>query len=225
MSVQFEIGYHAALTEQANGGLLDAEQLAYVVAANMAQDLLQTSSFVHFDNCDFPGGIDHVAAEWAIIDGVGSRFAEPALAAFGALLHTTQDFYAHSTWIELHADQSPIPVWDQTLASLPPAIVSGTWWLGSPKLCVAGTPSHSQLNKDSPNSAEGRKLVESGPNAGRSLFQLAFDTALEASRAQYRRLAGTKLAPLAGAPRAAGAVPLEALAAAGRKLRSAGAGR
>ena len=206
MGVQFNIGYHASLTEEANDGVLDDQQLGYVVAANIAQDLLQSQSCVHFDNCDFPGAIAHIAAEWAIIESVGDRYADAALAAFGALLHTTQDFYAHSNWIELHQDVAPVPVWDQTLATLPAGIVSGTWWIGSPKLCGPGAPTHSELNKDSPTSTEGSKIVQAGPNQGKSLFDLAYATALAATQMQYARFATTKLAPLARQARGIAAV-------------------
>ncbi|WP_026379726.1 hypothetical protein [Afifella pfennigii] len=218
MSVKFDIGYHGQLTEDANDGLLDQQQLGYVVAANIAQDLLQTQSCVHFDNCDFPGGIAHIADEWNLIEKVGDKYANAALAAFGALLHTTQDFYAHSNWIELHVGEAPIPVWDQKLASLPADIVSGTWALGSPKLCGPDAPSHSQLNKDNPNSKEGGKIVDSGPNAGKSLFELAFATALAATKVQFARFAALPLAYGQGYASTHGEA-LEQLIAANRELR------
>ncbi|WP_269585592.1 hypothetical protein [Roseibium sp. Sym1] len=188
MSVEFEIGYHGEITELANGTLLDSQQLGIVVAANIAQDLFQTKSFIHFDNCDFPGGIGHIDDEWNAIDTQGNR-SDAALVSFGALLHTVQDFYAHSNWIELHLDSDPVPTWDLKLSSLPANIVSGTWSLGSPKLCGPGAPSHSQLNKDSPKSPEGSKVVSSGPNTGKSYFDLAFSAALAASKLQFSRLA------------------------------------
>ncbi len=193
---EFEIGYHGELTELGNDGLLDNEQLGLVVAANIAQDLHQTKSYIHFDNCDFPGGVDYPKSEWNIIDQLGDKFAIVSLGAFGRLLHTTQDFYAHSNWIELHEDQSPIPVWNQELSTLPANIVSGTWWIGGPKLCGPNAPTHSQLNKDSPKSTEGSKIVKSGPNKGKSLFELAFATALAATKIQYARLAKISLATM-----------------------------
>lgn len=216
MTPRFAIGYHAELTEAANDGVFDQQQLGYVVAANIAQDLLQTQSVVHFDNCAFAGSIEHIAAEWAVIEQSGHTHGDVALAAFGALLHTTQDFYAHSNWIELHVDQAPIPVWNQRLDSLPAAIASGTWWMGSPKLCGPGAPSHDQLNKDSPTSNEGKKVVATGPNAGKSLFDLAYATALAATREQYARLAGIGVPD---APAAAGMDAVGWIIAAHRELR------
>ena len=194
-SVRFGITYHAQITAEANDGVLDDQQLGLVIAANMAQDLRQTESKIHFDNCDFPGGVAYIEEEWALIDKAGQRFGEAALTAFGRLLHTTQDFYAHSNWIELHVDEAPVPVWDQRLSSLPADIVSGTFWLGFPKLCGHDAPTHEQLNKDSPTSPEGSKVVESGPNQGKTLFDLAFSTAVAASRIQFERFAALDITP------------------------------
>jgi hypothetical protein len=222
MNVKFNIGYHAELTEEANNGALDQEQLGYVVAANIAQDLYQTQSQVHFDNCDFPGGVTHIEGLWNAIYETGDKYSSVALTAFGALLHTTQDFYAHSNWIELHEQQAPIPVWDQKVANLPAKIVSGTWLLGFPKLCGPNAPTHSALNKDSPTSTEGAKIVGSGPNQGKSLFDLAYATALAATRLQYARFSAVKLAPLSPAPRSgvgAGEAVLERLILAHQHLR------
>ena len=107
---------------------------------------------------------------------------------FGTMIHTVQDFYAHSNWVELYVDQSPIPVWDLVLGSLPADIVSGTFFLDSPKECGPNAPTHTQLNKDSPDSEEGQKVVTSGPNQGSSLFELAFNAALRATEVQFGRL-------------------------------------
>ena len=107
---------------------------------------------------------------------------------FGTMIHTVQDFYAHSNWVELHVDQSPVPTWDLVLSSLPADIVSGTFFLDSPKECGPNAPTHAQLNKDSPDSEEGQKLVPSGPNQGKTLFGLAFAAALQATEVQFDRL-------------------------------------
>ena len=85
-------------------------------------------------------------------------------------------------------DTDPIPVWDLDVSSLPSNIVSGTWKLGWPKACPSGAPSHKELNKDAPNSSEGKIVVDSGPLKGKSLFDLAFDTAVWASIKQFERL-------------------------------------
>lgn len=187
-NLRFTPSRHTSLTQAANRGILDDTELADVCLANIAQDLDQTSSQVHFDNCTFPQGVAHIDALWQIIEGV-DRLDTQTLGTFGRLLHTVQDFYSHSNWVELNVAHRPIPVWDLALATLPSGAFSGTWLLGTPKACKAGTPSHSELNKDSPSSEEGAKIVESGPNAGETLYALAYDAAERATRVQFDRLA------------------------------------
>jgi hypothetical protein len=185
---RFTLDNHALITQQANGGVLSDQQLGLVILANVLQDMHQTESWIHFDNCAFPDGLDYIAGEWNLIRESGDRYGDVALGAFGRLLHTVQDFYAHSNWIELHVNLTPIPVWDLKLGSLPTAIVSGTWSIGHPKRCVAGTPTHEQLNKDSANSQEGAKVVTTGPNKGQTLFRLAFAAAVGATKIQFAQL-------------------------------------
>lgn len=183
---QFQIQYHAALTVDASpDNPTIQDNLLAIVAANLATDLNQFESALHFDNCTFALGVERIDNLWEIVeaDPDGNRFT-----VFGSMLHTVQDFYAHSNWVELHEGVSPVPVWDLDLDALPAGIVSGTFELDFPKECGPDAPTHEQLNKDSPNSLEGAKTVQSGPNAGRTLFDLAFAAALQASRVQFARL-------------------------------------
>jgi hypothetical protein len=187
---QFDIKYHAALTEQACPDDPPVkDELSVIVAANAATDLDQFDSALHFDNCAFGPGIERIDDLWQLI---ASRDLEiNRFVLFGTMIHTVQDFYAHSNWIELHVNQRPVAVWNLELSFLPSSIVSGTFLLDSPKLCGPDAPTHAQLNKDSPQSREGSKTVDSGPNQGRTLFDLAYTTALEATRQQFSRLVDT----------------------------------
>lgn len=184
---QFQLQYHAALTRDAcPDNPTIQENLVTIVAANLATDLNQFESALHFDNCTFELGVERIDGLWQLIESneEGNRYA-----VFGTMLHTVQDFYAHSNWIELNEGASPVPVWDLDLHSLPVDIVSGTFELDSPKKCGPDAPTHEQLNKDSPSSEEGGRIVQSGPNAGTTLFALAFAAALQASQVQFARLA------------------------------------
>ncbi len=184
---QFEIKYHAALTEQAcPDDPTIRDNLSVIVAANVATDLDQFDSALHFDNCAFAPGAQRIDALWQLIAS-GTVQENPYL-LFGTMIHTVQDFYAHSNWVELHQGEDPVPVWDLALGSLPAGIVSGTFFLDTPKLCGPDAPTHAELNKDSPTSSEGAKLVQSGPNQGQTLFDLAFAAALDATKAQFERL-------------------------------------
>jgi hypothetical protein len=185
---QFEIQYHAALTDEAcPDDPTIRENLWPIVVANVATDLDQFDSTLHFDNCTFALGAKRIADLWQLIE---SPYEINQYLSFGTMIHTVQDFYAHSNWVELHEDVSPIPVWDLDSSSLPADIVSGTFFLDFPKRCGPNAPTHAQLNKDSPSSEEGSKVVESGPNKGQTLFDLAFAAALQATRVQFDRLVG-----------------------------------
>lgn len=190
VDLKFSLPIHSALTSTANQGVLNAQELEFVIFRNRLQDLFQTQGSFHFDNCNFKGGSEYIGKQWKLIAESGDPKGKVALAAFARLLHGVQDFYSHSNWIELNVGTAPIPIWNLEVSTLPPQIVSGTWWLGCTKLCPAGAPTHDELHKDDPNSKEGKKIVPSGPNKGKSQFDLAFDAAVQASIVQFQRLAG-----------------------------------
>lgn len=110
-------------------------------------------SAAHFDNCAWAEGStwikDHrKAAVAAAIACDASPTATRRAVVFGNLgfvLHATEDFYAHSYWVESHS-------WG-ALANLDGAEPAG-WFSGTfpddlPKNCPAGFPGHDLLNKDS----------------------------------------------------------------------------
>jgi hypothetical protein len=184
---RFNVNYHHEITERACPPTISKDNLNKILAANAAIDLDQFHSEVHFDNCTFDLGVERIDNLWQLIQNEDIDMPQ-RYATFGTMIHTVQDFYAHSNWIELNEGEDPVPVWDLVIGSLPAAIVSGTFFWGSPKECGPDAPTHTQLNKDSPNKGQGKKTVTSGPNQGKTLFELAFDTALRATRVQFTRL-------------------------------------
>ncbi len=166
----FSLDLHARLTYAANGGLLTQDQLGFVVLANLAQDRLRGGPH-HFDPGTFTETAAYIHLEWSLIDSLDDRFSQPALDAFGRLLHPVQDFYMHSNWVEVHRHSSRIPIWDMTGSSLPPGIEGGY-----------------RLTR-----AKGLEAVDAGPHSGRLLYELAYDAALLATRRQFARLAGGSL--------------------------------
>jgi hypothetical protein len=110
-------------------------------------------SAAHFDNCAWAEGStwikDHrKAAVAAAIAYDASPTVTRRAVVFGNLgfvLHATEDFYAHSYWVESHS-------WG-SLANLdgaePAGWFSGTYPDDLPKNCPAGFPGHDLLNKDS----------------------------------------------------------------------------
>ena len=88
----------------------------------------------------------------------------------GQALHAVQDFYAHSNYLELQingktavtaADVQHLNFFraaaDARVLDLAKSggLVSGTWPIGGPKQCRAGSATHQQLAKDSPADGKG----------------------------------------------------------------------
>ncbi len=186
---KFRLEWHSLITYESNKAsnqLFTDRQLNFVIIANLSQDIRPLESQLHFDNCCFEDGAEYIEEKWRRIEA-GNPSAESALGTLGLILHTVQDFYAHSTWVELHKYEAPIPIWNLDVGTLPSGIVSGTSELGQPKRCLGDTPTHKQLNKDDPESDTGKIIVSSGPNQGKSMFDLAYNAALSASIEQLKR--------------------------------------
>lgn len=191
--VAFKMEVHADITKTANNNpsnpiILNDSNLGKVILANQMQDFDQVDSNHHFDNCCFKEGVEYINEEWKKVQAQADKLSDDGLAAFGRLLHTVQDFYAHSNWVEIHQSYDPIPVWNLDVKNLPSGIMSGTWPLGSPKRCNSNVPPHSKLNKDDETSEEGQKVVATGPNKGKTLFYLTRETAIRATLIQFERL-------------------------------------
>jgi hypothetical protein len=110
-------------------------------------------SGAHFDNCAWSEGTTWIRNHRkAAVNAAIAYDANPTAARradvfdnLGFVLHATEDFYAHSYWVENHA-------WG-VLANFdgaePAGWFSGTYPDDLPKKCFPGFPSHDTLNKDS----------------------------------------------------------------------------
>lgn len=200
---RFETATHEELLE----GLARNEFVGELRKALYFQDtLLQFSSKAHFDNCDFDGSIaylnsllDEVAATATAARAAAARNdsgqvkaeTRRAFYAIGQALHGIQDFYAHTNYVELSATQTTrvddMPIlkpWAETdqrrireLQSK--GLVSGFVFWGFPQKCAAGTPSHSELAKDSPSTTSGRKTLATV--GGKTQYEIAVHLAKKAS--------------------------------------------
>lgn len=200
LNPQFSLENHEALTQTAGSyyvahGTISQSVLDDIIDDNTDIDFYYPLlSVYHFDNCHFQGGVDYLAEVWNEIRTINDRFDSDSLEYFGELLHTVQDFYAHSNWVEYWIAKDPnlatIPTWNFQMSSLPSPIISGYVWYNSPKKCPSNVPSHGDLNKDDKNSPQGMKVVTGGPHAGKSYFQLAYDVALRSTKEQFVRYFG-----------------------------------
>jgi hypothetical protein len=80
-----------------------------LVDANAAVDGDQFHSALHFDGESFPEGQARlIALRSQVVDRLAARDVQGARDTLGQALHTLQDFYAHSNWVEL-GNSAPNP--------------------------------------------------------------------------------------------------------------------
>lgn len=178
----FDTDTHTQLLE----GLVANPYVSELRKALYTQDIgHQFQSKAHFDNCHFAGSFsylnelakevdEHAASARAAKDAndtaATSASARKAFFALGQILHGTQDFYAHSNYVELNTPKvtkaTDIPVFapwregDQDKISDMQArgLVSGFVFWGYPQDCTAGARSHHDLAKDSADTKSGKLL-------------------------------------------------------------------
>lgn len=198
----FQVQKHAAITKQVLGrhGLSGAA-LSLVAFGAMLPDILdcvgpcycdfapgfcqpsggeiQVYAANHFDNnlldeSAFRANALMDQAQAGIVTSQGnSRASGIALLAFGRALHTAQDFYAHSTFVEINLFPGPfitthitaIPIWYGEPYALYQWSNNNTSGFGDLQtgFYIAPTPfsgySHDVLNKDSAGSPEGSQTA------------------------------------------------------------------
>lgn len=193
--------YHRQMLAQALGDRVSPRALEAMTRANLGQDHLAGyfRPEFHFDDSLFDRALAYVEA----CRQTAARATEPAeaWAAFGRLSHGVQDFYAHSNYVRLWADQQTLIPGeaDTDHAKLPPPVkINGldAWLLKHPKrmsarvywpiealwvipflrpLVKALTPkdSHAWMNLDDP---------ATGP-----LFPYAIEAATQRTLAEFER--------------------------------------
>jgi hypothetical protein len=109
---------HASITKEALSQIsenVNGRQIRFsmdaindITESNIRTDdiAFQSQSDLHFDNEDFLGGSKRLVRwrERVIKKVAGSRNGRSARVDLGSALHTIQDFYAHSNWVELGRD-------------------------------------------------------------------------------------------------------------------------
>lgn len=85
--------------------------------ANAAVDEDQTHSAKHFDGENFNGGKTRVVElEQAVVSALEAEDAAGARQSLGQALHTIQDFYAHSDYVEAGNSGANSAIWDPAAA-------------------------------------------------------------------------------------------------------------
>lgn len=99
--------YHIELTEKSLGSFFTSTSLREMTRANVGQDSLSSLFGVearrHVCDCTVDESFAYVNEEHAVIAELAQQPGEEARqrAALGRLLHTVQDFYAHTNYVAL----------------------------------------------------------------------------------------------------------------------------
>ena len=189
---------HIEITRSALAGRFSERALEAIISANLKQDgllgLLGHDEY-HFDSNAFAQSYTYLEEQQAlIVSSLEANDLPSAWSAFGRLMHTVQDFYAHSNYIDLWLSCQPdgaLP----TPAEVDPldedlihtrALRSGRIYLPLDALYfvrplrrlilrILLRDSHAWMNLDSP---------EQGPN-----FLYAFQAAIKRTRLEFNKTA------------------------------------
>ncbi len=197
-------------------------------AGAVGTDAFFTDNYRHLDNAKNPTDVCAFALQaWNTFDpiiltgshvvGGGLADGPGARAAFGALIHVQQDFYAHSNFVEDNIaagnqNQLAAPIFPSCSPDAFPADLHTGYFDPSANHedpfsgCPAGGPPpdfpecHSTLNKDGPNSLRG---IQPAPGTSGNFYDLAEQLATTATtnlynqiRSQVTHTNGTKAALL-----------------------------
>jgi len=168
--------YHKKITCEALSSFFSERALHNIVKANLRQDSIIGQLFhneYHFDNNKISEGITYIQQQKImVLDFLTSGSIKKSWHALGRLVHSAQDFYAHSNYISLWIDSldKKIPQIED-LSTLDPKIIKNPNFHshiayfpldfigllpGMAKRVKVHLPldSHANMNLDSPESGE-----------------------------------------------------------------------
>jgi len=105
------IPYHESITRKALSERFSSRALQAILAANLKQDDLLTGQIghdeYHYDNNAITASDRYLEEQRALtFSALQNDNLLAAWAAFGRLVHTAQDFYAHSNYVDLWLSRS-----------------------------------------------------------------------------------------------------------------------
>lgn len=192
--------YHRSMLEEALADKFSPRALKQIIRANLAQDRiwfqLGLHHHFHFDSSAFSAGNAYIESQYTLIRNLTGLPAKASAQrqALGRLLHSAQDFYAHSNYVALWVaanggleivTPAQIDPLDATILNHPELHSGSTdllreWIYFVPALLkllpVQPTPrpdSHAAMHLDSP---------ERGP-----LFAFVYAAAVQRTRIEYRQ--------------------------------------
>jgi len=97
--------YHIEITQSVLKNYFSQEILEKIIRANIQQDRVKNQfghDYIHFDGSAFSEGFSYIEEHEAILfRSIEDSDFETAWAALGRILHSWQDFYSHSNYVQL----------------------------------------------------------------------------------------------------------------------------
>jgi len=159
-----------------------------LINAQVSQDILHFyNPLVHFDNCRIKDSIKYISSINNEIDiNIMKNDYEQAATNIGKALHTIHDFYSHTNYVELMANEKynnitnvPVPrVWepnayDYLLNNTKGKLVSGSVWYEPGNSCSKGSKTHAEMNKDKEAGVGATKIEKWGITYHQAALNLA----------------------------------------------------
>lgn len=186
--------YHIEITRKALESHFSNQALERIITANIRQDrvaYMLGHDHIHFDGSAFNAGFRYIAdQEKLLLDHLALSDYNQAQEAFGRVIHSWQDLYSHSNYVQLWLQTHPHQPPEKIVANNPDIINHPSFASGKnyglieflsmvPVLSSLIKPrmpsdSHAIMNLDSPSS---------GPN-----FYFAYWAAYKATQAAYENL-------------------------------------
>lgn len=120
--------YHIEMTLSVLQDIFSNKALQTIVRANVWQDRPQNQfgrDYIHFDSNAFEAGYAYIAQnKKAILNNIQSGQFKAARKAFGRIIHTWQDFYSHSNYVQLWLKKHPTASPDEIEPADPDIIAS-----------------------------------------------------------------------------------------------------
>ncbi|KUK46008.1 MAG: hypothetical protein XD73_1117 [Anaerolinea thermophila] len=107
--------YHVEITQNVLQEYFSQENLKKIIKANIQQDRVKNQfghDYIHFDGSAFSEGFTYIEDQKAILlKSVEDSDFQTAWAALGRILHSWQDFYSHSNYVQLwhQTTENPSP--------------------------------------------------------------------------------------------------------------------
>jgi hypothetical protein len=188
--------YHTEITHKALESHFSNQALERIITANIRQDrvaYMLGHDHIHFDGSAFSAGFRYIAdQEKMLLEYLALAKYHQAQEAFGRMIHSWQDLYSHSNyvqlWLETHPHQPPETIVPNNTDIINhPNFASGKNYglieflamvpiLSSLIIPRMPSDSHAKMNLDSPSS---------GPN-----FPYAYFAAYKATQAAFENLIG-----------------------------------